>query len=106
MKRDLPIMRNNLSRWITATIFAGAALVLSACGETPGNEAGGQNPAIADGPLYPDYYPDDYSQLVERSKKEPELLIYSNVAEYNWRDILIGFKAKFPWVKEIGRAHV
>lgn len=78
----------------------GAALALSACGS--GNKeasqvAGGDGAAA--GPQYPDYYPADYAKLVEAARGEKELLIYSNVAEYNWRDILDGFKRKYPWIK-------
>ncbi|MGE0716378.1 MAG: ABC transporter substrate-binding protein [Alphaproteobacteria bacterium] len=46
----------------------------------------------------PDYYPKDYQQIVEGSKKENKLVIYSIMAEYNWRPVIEGFKKKFPWI--------
>ncbi|MFC4349582.1 ABC transporter substrate-binding protein [Kordiimonas lipolytica] len=47
----------------------------------------------------PDYYPADYEAMVEASRSEGSLLIYSNIAEYNWRDIFVGFSKKYPWIK-------
>lgn len=49
----------------------------------------------------PDYYPADYQQIIEASKSEDGILIYGNIAEYNWRYILDGFKAKYPWIETI-----
>ena len=46
----------------------------------------------------PDYYPKDYAQIVEGSKKENKLVVYSIMAEYNWRPVIEGFKKKFPWI--------
>jgi iron(III) transport system substrate-binding protein len=48
---------------------------------------------------WPDYYPSDYQKLVEASKAEKGLLIYSNMAEYNWRPVIQGFNALYPWIK-------
>ncbi|MCC7273320.1 MAG: extracellular solute-binding protein [Alphaproteobacteria bacterium] len=53
-------------------------------------------PAVAQS--LPDYYPKDYSQIVEGSKKENKLVVYSIMAEYNWRPVIEGFKKKFPWI--------
>jgi iron(III) transport system substrate-binding protein len=47
----------------------------------------------------PDYYPSDYGSLVEASKNEPGLLVYSNMAEYNWRPVIEGFNKLYPWIK-------
>lgn len=74
------------------------ALALSACGKSGNPSELDQQPVEPVGPLYPEYYPDGYAKLVSDAKKENELLIYSNVAEYNWREILLGFKRKFPWI--------
>lgn len=71
--------------------------ILSACGAPAGNEQA-KTPASAATPL-PDYYPASYATTIEASKSERGLLIYSNVAEYNWRDILAGFRARYPWIK-------
>ncbi|MBX9898942.1 MAG: ABC transporter substrate-binding protein [Qipengyuania sp.] len=96
-------MKNSITRWLTAVALAAAGVTLSGCGSETA-EPGATNSIAAAaqdaaGPLYPDYYPADYAKLVGDAKKEPGLLIYSNVAEYNWREILEGFKKKHPWVK-------
>lgn len=44
-------------------------------------------------------YPDDYGTLVERSKSENGLLVYSVIASSNWTYTLAGFKKKYPWIK-------
>lgn len=36
---------------------------------------------------------------LERSKGEGDLLIYSNIAAYNWGPVLQAFHAKYPWIK-------
>ena len=38
-------------------------------------------------------------RIVEASKAEPGLMVYSNVAEYNWRAVRKGFMKKYPWIK-------
>lgn len=47
----------------------------------------------------PAYYPKDYSQIVEGSKKENKLVVYSIMAEYNWKPVLEGFKKLYPWIE-------
>jgi len=47
----------------------------------------------------PDYYPKDYAQIVEASKKENRLVVYSIMAEYNWKPVLEGFKKHYPWIQ-------
>jgi iron(III) transport system substrate-binding protein len=47
----------------------------------------------------PDYYPGDYSQIVEASKSEGGLLIYSNMAQYNWAPVIEGFNKLYPWIE-------
>jgi iron(III) transport system substrate-binding protein len=37
--------------------------------------------------------------LMAASRSEGGLLIYSIMAEYNWRTILEGFQARYPWIK-------
>lgn len=46
----------------------------------------------------PDYYPDDYNTMIEASRKESGLVIYSNMADNNWGPLLEGFKAQYPWI--------
>lgn len=96
-------MKIVFSRWLSAATLTVAAAMLSSCGghghNADANLADSSVEKKNTGPLYPDYYPKDYAKLVEQSKKESEVLIYSNVAEYNWREILHGFHAKYPWIK-------
>lgn len=47
----------------------------------------------------PDYYPEDYSQIVEASRQERPLLIYSNMAPYNWAPVIEGFNKLYPWIQ-------
>lgn len=50
----------------------------------------------------PDYYPDDYGDLIAESMNESgSLSIFSNTSEENWAPILAGFQAKYPWVTSI-----
>lgn len=47
----------------------------------------------------PDYYPEDYGQIVEACRGEDGLVIYSNMAEYNWAPVIEGFNELYPWVE-------
>src|SRR5512132_960089 len=47
----------------------------------------------------PDYYPKSYSTIVEASKKENKLVVYSIMAEYNWKPVVEGFKKLYPWIE-------
>lgn len=47
----------------------------------------------------PAYYPADYDKIVEASKKEGGLLIYSIMAEYNWRPVIEDFHKLYPWIQ-------
>ena len=46
----------------------------------------------------PDYYPSDYANLVEASRSEAGLIIYSNMADNNWAPLIEGFTAQYPWI--------
>jgi iron(III) transport system substrate-binding protein len=46
----------------------------------------------------PDYYPDTYGAMIEASRSENGLMIYSNMADNNWQPLLDGFRAKYPWI--------
>ncbi|HEY0685104.1 MAG TPA: ABC transporter substrate-binding protein [Steroidobacter sp.] len=39
------------------------------------------------------------ADAVKRSKSERDVLIYSNIAAYNWGPIIEAFHAKYPWLK-------
>src|SRR5919109_265772 len=74
------------------------ALLLAACGAstaTPGATA----PTSAGGGAAPAGAAAD-SQMVEASKNEKDgLLVYSIMSENNWKPVLEGFNAKYPWIK-------
>lgn len=55
--------------------------------------------AIAQAPAgTPKDYPKEYAQVIEASKKEGQLLIYSNMAAYNWKPVIDGFNTLYPWI--------
>jgi len=71
-----------------------ALTLLAACdGKKAAEPAGAKTEAL------PDYYPADYGKIVEASRQETGLLVYSNVAEYNWRPIIEAFNKHYPWIK-------
>jgi iron(III) transport system substrate-binding protein len=54
---------------------------------------------VASAQEVPPYYPEDYEQIIEASKGEGGLLIYSNMAQYNWQPVIEGFNALYPWIE-------
>jgi len=79
---------NNALRSIAATVVAAAALAGSLLA-VPAAQA----------QTLPAYYPKSYSSIVEGSKKEGKLVVYSIMAEYNWKHVLEGFKKLYPWIE-------
>lgn len=55
--------------------------------------------ATASAQSLPSYYPPEYQEIIEASKSEGTLLIYSNMAEYNWRPVIEGFQKLYPWIR-------
>lgn len=47
----------------------------------------------------PNYYPADYNKIVEASKSEPGVLVYSIMSAQNWKPVLETFHKKYPWIK-------
>jgi len=47
----------------------------------------------------PDYYPKDYSKIIEASRSEKGLLVYSVMAADNWKPILTAFHKHYPWIE-------
>ncbi len=47
----------------------------------------------------PNYYPKDYGKIVEASRSEKGLLVYSAMAADNWKPILAAFNQHYPWIK-------
>src|SRR5690349_20769931 len=75
------------------------AMPLAACGG--GSEPTPPPNVIAEGKA-PDYYPTDYTKIIEASKNEGgELTIYSNTDQENWAPVFRDFQKKYPWVKKI-----
>ena len=91
-------VRNRAVSALAVTLALGS---LAACGG--GSDAG---PTVAENKItveqVPDYYPDDYADLIEEAKGEGgELTIYSNTSEENWAPIFRDFQKKFPWVEKV-----
>jgi iron(III) transport system substrate-binding protein len=101
-RRTSPAGRRR-GRVLTAVTAAVALGSLAACG---GGGSAGDAPAppenvIAEGKA-PDYYPAEYSQIIEGSKTEGgTLTIYSNTDQENWAPIFRDFQKKYPWVTNI-----
>ncbi|MEO5695214.1 MAG: extracellular solute-binding protein [Usitatibacter sp.] len=80
--------RNPSRRSIAAVLFAATALAAT----LPASIA-------AQAQKVPDYYPKSYSSIVDGSKKENKLVVYSIMAEYNWKPVLEGFRKMYPWIE-------
>ncbi|HEY4200754.1 MAG TPA: extracellular solute-binding protein [Devosiaceae bacterium] len=80
----------DLGRRRATKVLAGvtAALMLSASGLVTAAMA-----------AQPDYYPADYAKIVEASKAEKGVLVYSNMGEMNWSPLIAAFNAEYPWIK-------
>lgn len=46
----------------------------------------------------PNYYPKEYAKIVEASRAEKGLMIYSVMATDNWKPILAAFNKHYPWI--------
>jgi iron(III) transport system substrate-binding protein len=90
-------------RFISAFAAATAMTTLAACGggeAAPAAQSAAPN-SVAQG-VYPDYYPADYTKMVEAAQAEGgELTIYSNTDQENWAPIFRDFQKKYPWVTTI-----
>ncbi|RSM68250.1 ABC transporter substrate-binding protein [Actinoplanes sp. ATCC 53533] len=87
--------RRLLASFATAIV----AVSLGACGGA--DEAAAPPNKITEGTA-PDYYPAEYSQIIEASKTEDgSLTIYSNTDQENWAPIFRDFQKKYPWVTKI-----
>lgn len=78
------------SRTFHSVLFVVAVLVVSLVMGMSGAWAAGSVPAG---------YPDDYADIIEASKQESGLLIYSNMAAYNWEPVIRGFNERYPWIR-------
>ncbi|NVN49289.1 extracellular solute-binding protein [Mycolicibacterium hippocampi] len=82
-------------RRITATVacFATLSMVLAACGSSDSPTTD-----LAEG-SYPDYYPAEYSEIVEASRDEAPLDVYSIMSAEDWAPLLEGFNQLYPWIE-------
>lgn len=46
----------------------------------------------------PEYYPGDYADIVEGSKAENNLLVYSNMSTDMWQGVLARYRELYPWI--------
>lgn len=46
----------------------------------------------------PAYYPNSYENIIEASKNEQELVIYSVVNESTWKPVIETFTGHYPWI--------
>jgi iron(III) transport system substrate-binding protein len=84
---------------LTLIAAFGASLALACAAPTaapPPRGDSGQAPPAAEG--VPSYYPADYGQLVEASRKEPRLIVYSIMSKTNWAPVLEEFQKRYPWI--------
>lgn len=77
------------------SVVAGAALVLSGCSGDKREQEGKRHEKVE----LPEYYPGGYDEMVRDAENEGRLLIYSNVAEYNWRNLIEEFHARHPKIR-------
>ncbi|MFB9950502.1 ABC transporter substrate-binding protein [Rhizobium puerariae] len=43
-------------------------------------------------------YPADYGSIIEGSRKESGLIVYSNMSDSQWKPLLMAFREKYPWI--------
>lgn len=92
------VLRGGLA---TAGLAIGGGLVTTGC-QPPKGAVGDAVPAEP----RPSYYPDDYDRIVQASKAENSLTIYSNMDTYNWKPVVDGFRKHYPWVEDIATTNL
>ena len=89
---------------------AGAAGLLAACTSTsqpataPASGSSTQAAPGAAKPVdpsaLPSYYPADYAQIIDASRKEGgKLLVYSIMSKANWAPVIEDFKKRYSWIE-------
>lgn len=61
--------------------------------------AAGRTAAAPAVPALPAYYPAEYASIVEASRGEAGLLVYSIMAARNWEPVLAEFRKLYPWIR-------
>lgn len=77
---------------------APAATTAPAAGGATTAPAAQSKPAAGDSGL-PGYYPADYNAIVEASRKEQKLLVYSIMSKTNWAPVVEEFKKRYSWIE-------
>jgi iron(III) transport system substrate-binding protein len=49
-------------------------------------------------PTPPQYYPADYKDIIEASKKEGKFVLYSNMSPKSWVDVKDRYSKLYPWI--------
>lgn len=80
---------NNLAR----VRWAAAVLAVALLAAVPGLAA----PALPAG--LPSYYPASYAQMVEASRAEGRVLVYSIMSAQNWAPVIREFNKIYPWIR-------
>lgn len=84
-------------RALQGLLASGALLGLGA----PLTGCTAENHKNAEAPALPDYYPADYAQLVDASRREDELLLYSNTPQTALQPLFDGFTRRYPWISRV-----
>lgn len=83
-----------LGRRVVACL-ATLSLALASCSSSPQSSPADD---LSEG-KYPESYPAEYSQIVEASRGEQPLDVYSIMAAEDWAPVLEGFNKVYPWVQ-------
>jgi iron(III) transport system substrate-binding protein len=95
------LSRRRLLTTAGAVLAASSLGLLAACGGGAAPEAPASPNVVKPGEA-PDYYPGEYSKIIEGSKGEGgTLTIYSNTDQENWAPIFRDFQKKYDWVKKV-----
>ncbi|WP_320775962.1 ABC transporter substrate-binding protein [Streptomyces sp. CRN 30] len=98
--RTKPVLPTRLPPPSRRGVLRGAAaLTAVAAGGALTGCTGAEAEAAA--PTAPDHYPTAYKEIVEGSRRERKLLIYSNTSQTNWQPVFDAFTAHYPWLSDI-----
>jgi iron(III) transport system substrate-binding protein len=94
--KTLAIGTRRVSRVGAAIALGAAAMLVTSCA---GGAASTAEPTESGAVALPDYYPADYSELIEASKEESGTLsLYTNLAQPNLEPLIDAFQAQYPWI--------
>ena len=57
------------------------------------------SPNLLDTYFLPAYYPNSYENIIDASKNEQGLVIYSILNESTWKPVIETFNGHYPWIK-------